>query len=78
MDPVGDGRSVKVRCHRRGGHPHHRVEPEGRQGKGRSQARGDGERGGRGISAGGNSGEDNGDVNGGRRGRGQVRSLGDR
>ena len=32
MDPIGYGRSVKVHCHRQGGHPQHRAGPEGRQG----------------------------------------------
>ena len=42
LEPVGDGRSVKVHCHQWGGHPQHQAETEGRQGKGRSQARGTG------------------------------------
>ena len=39
LEPVGDGKSVKIFCHRRGRHLHHRVDPEGQQGKMISQAR---------------------------------------
>ena len=42
MEPVGDGQSVKVYCHQRGGQPQHREDPGERQEKGIAQARGTG------------------------------------
>ena len=38
LEPVGDGRSVKVHCHRWGRHPQQRTDTEGWKGKGRAQA----------------------------------------
>ena len=65
MKPVGDWRSVRVHCRRRGRQYRNPADPEGRQGKGRAQAHGNGWGESRGVLAGENSGEENGDVTGG-------------
>ena len=67
---------MKVHCCRQGGQTRHQADPEGLQGEGRIQARGNGQVESRGVSDGGNLGEENVDITGGRRGGGGGGSRG--